>query len=198
MATSFVIFVIFCLSGGIPVAVAVPLFGLADLVEGVLADEIADGPVAQAQEGRSLLQAPARGGQGLVDVFLGDLVEMAGQAEPRGEERLGLELLLLGGDDLLGQAVHGDRLAVLDGHDALDDVLQLTDVSRPGGAFEKPDDLGREPLGFLPILSQYFWRKWAMSKGMSSIRLRSGGMSQAMTLGREKRSSRNFPHWVPL
>jgi hypothetical protein len=67
MTASFVIFDIICRLGEMSVAVAVPLFGLADLVEVVLADEIADGPVAQAQEGSRFLQAAAHGGQGLRD-----------------------------------------------------------------------------------------------------------------------------------
>ena len=156
MTPTFVIFDIICRSDGIPVAVAVALLGLADLVQVVLADEVADGPVAQAEERRGFLQAAAGEGERLLDVLLGDLVEVVGQVESRGEELLGLEPLLLGRDDLLGQAVDRDRLAVLDGHDALDDVLELADVARPGIALEQADDVGREPLRLLAHLVAVF------------------------------------------
>src|SRR5512141_2631971 len=102
MTPHFVISDNICRSNGGAVAVAVPLLGFADLVEIVLADEVADRAVAYAQERGGFLQAAACRRQGFVDVLLGDLIEVPGQTEPRREGRAGFLLLDVGRDDLLG------------------------------------------------------------------------------------------------
>ena len=59
-------------------------------------------------------------------------------------------------DDVLGQALRQNRLALLERDRALDDVLELADVARPVVGFEQIHRLLREPVDVLAHLIAVF------------------------------------------
>jgi len=120
-------------------------------------------PVPQARKAHAEKRRRLRLGsfglvQGLADDLALESLQLPVQIDPvlgklsREPGRGGRSLRLFGDDQVLGQ----DDARALQGHAALDDVLQLPDVTREGVAHEQLQGVGGDPLDLLAELPGVF------------------------------------------